>query len=299
MKAIFYIIPQSFNSAGVSLPEIIKNLSAFLSEYATIESFYSENEIVVDENIYEAVLPNGMLLGEYVFSISGAKGEERDLKSALQRILERNIRKSTIKDIGEEIERNSVSKCTGVISMVPIDGIASQSQIIYDRDSWFDFRRYHLGLFPGEASYFIDECRKYYPNMFFHEHNKTSINVILKNFSQTIIFHLNGIHDVLPDIMKKHPELNQTELLRELSNKAEFPEVATPEGGGNKGNMKFKFKLDEKDKEVDVLCELHAKLCYDDSNDGKYHKDKRIYFHKGRTDIAGGKILIGHIGKHL
>ena len=97
--------------------------------------------------------------------------------------------------------------------------------------------------------------------------------------------------------MRTCPNENQTELLRRLSIEAKFPEMATPEGGYNKANMKFRFQTDSG--EVWVLCELHAKLCYDDSNDGKYHTDKRIYFHKGRVDIEGGKILIGHIGRHL
>ena len=299
MKVTFYIIPQSFCAKGVSLCDVINSIYAFLSEYSTIDSFNDENEIIVDDNIYEAMLPNGMTLGEYAYNISDAEGEERDMKSSLQRILQRHNKKITIEQICKQIDENSMDGCAGIISMVPIECIADKSQIVYDKSSWYDFRRYHLGLFHGEAEYFIDECRKFYPNMFFHNHNKDSVGNILKSFARTIIFHLNGIHDILPDLMEKHPEFNQTELLRELSDKAKFPEVATPEGGGNKKYMKFGFKPDNGDKNIEVLCELHAKLCYDDSNDGKYHKDKRIYFHKGRKDIAGGRILIGHIGKHL
>lgn len=299
MKAEFYIIPQSFCPNGVSLCDIINSLYAFLSEYSTINSFDDENEIIVDENVFYAMLPNGMELWQYAFDIENASGQERDMKSLLQRILQRRIESISMEQISDMINKNSIDKCVGIISMVPINGIAGKSQIVYDKNSWYDFRRYHLGLFHGEANYFIDECRKFYPNMFFHEHNKESIGVILKNFAQTIIFHLNGIHDILPELMKKHPDFNQTELLSMLSDKAKFHEVATPEGGRNKKHLKFCFKKDNEDKEIEVLCELHAKLCYDDSNDGKYHKDKRIYFHKGRKDIAGGKILIGHIGKHL
>lgn len=298
MQATFYIISQSFTAEGISLAEIITRLSAFVAEYATIDTFGNENKVIVDENIYETILPNGISLGEYIFTTEGAEGEERDLKSALQKMLQRHTESLTLEQICNRIASNSKERCTGIISIVPIEGVANKSQIVYDKDSWYDFRRYHLGLFPGDAIYFMDECKKYYPNMVFHEHNKKSVGVILQDFAQTIIFHLNGIHDILPVLMEEHPDINQTQLLRTLSIKAKFPEIATPEGGDAKQNMKFKFESDKK-QDVEVLCELHAKLCYDDSNNGKYHKDKRIYFHKGRPDIAGGKILIGHIGKHL
>lgn len=298
MKATFYIIPQSFSSEGISLSEIINRMSSFLAEYATMYSFCEDNDIIVDKKIYETVLPDGMSLGEYIYNNEDAKGEERDLKYALQNILQRHQEDLDLKKICEQINNNSIENCYGIISMVPIKGVADKSQIIYDKGSWYDFRRYHLGVFHGDAVYFIEECRKYYPCMFFHEHNKESVNSILKDYAQTIIFHLNGIHDILPILMKVHTEFNQTELLKELSKKANFPEIATVQGS-NKEKLKFKFKLDCENREIDVLCELHVKMCYDDSNNGKYHTDNRIYFHKGRKDIAGGRILIAHIGKHL
>ena len=298
MKATFYIIQQSFQLNDKSMPDVIKSIAAFLSEYSTIESFCIDNEIIVDENVYNAVLPSGMTLGQYAYDLTNTTGEERDLKSALQRIFQRHNQKISLEQIQNLIASDSIENCYGIISIVPISGIANNSQIVYDKESWYDFRRYHLGLFYGNAAYFIEECKKYYPRMFFHDHNKSSIGQIFKTFSNTIINHLNGIHDILPSIIKEHPEYNQSQLLTELSTRARFPEEASVQGGMNP-NLKFSFKTTDGTSEKEVLCELHAKLCYDDSNDLKYHKDVRIYFHKGRPDIENGKILIGHIGKHL
>ena len=300
MKATFYIIKESFNSDNIRIEDIINNIAAFLVDYPTIDDFGDENEIIVTEDVYDAQLPNGINLLEYAYNTDNAVGEEKDLKRSLQMILQRHTTNLTIEQIHELINKNSIEKCTGIISMVPIDKIAKESQIVYDRDSWYDFRRYHLGLFHGTSEYFIDECKKFYPNLFFHEHNKESVGTILNSFAKAIIFHLNGINDILPNLIKEHPDFHQNQLLKLLSKEANFPEDASVQGSiEKKKEMKFYFKLNDSDKEVLILCELHAKLCYDDSGSKKYHKDKRIYFFKGRKDVEQGKILIGHIGKHI
>ena len=63
--------------------------------------------------------------------------------------------------------------------------------------------------------------------------------------------------------------------------------------------LTFKFKNDQGALES-VYCEPHMKMPHrDKEGDSSYSTDRRIYFHEGKANIHGGKILIGWIGKHL
>jgi hypothetical protein len=90
-------------------------------------------------------------------------------------------------------------------------------------------------------------------------------------------------------------------LLKEFSLVFKLDEIASPE---RKPSRKEKFTFDfinDKGIMERVCCEPHLKLCRTDNypKDGSYSTDRRIYFHEGKPDIQNGKILIGHIGRHL
>ena len=65
-----------------------------------------------------------------------------------------------------------------------------------------------------------------------------------------------------------------------------------------KAALSFAFRNDDNTEEM-VYCEPHVKVSTSDFASDNTHYHNRIYFHVGKPNIAGGKILIGHIGKHL
>lgn len=303
MLVNFYIIPESFSSNKSSLLELTYSLEAFLEDYYRLREYQVDNKIFLLNDVYSAMLTSdGLILSSYLFDISSIQGKERERRITLRNILMKIP--SMIKcvdDVKNEIENNSEICCTGIISMTPIENIADAHQIIYDKNTWFDFRRFHLGLFPFDFKNFIDECIKYYPSFFFHENNYNSIKPILKGFSQKIIYHLSALHDVFPKAREKYPMDNHTELLKKFSAEAKLDQDASLQGKSkSNGNFEFNFTtfcLGKLNVEK-LICEPHLKLCKNDADDGKFY-DHRIYFHFGKSNIHNGSILIAHIGVHL
>lgn len=298
MIANFYIIPQSFHSESSSNDFFFSSLLNFVSDYHNLISFKDENCIYVQEDVFSVILPNGLTLAEFIYSNDLVlKGEEKSLKQFLSNVFSK-LPTTAIKidELKSELERNSIETCTGVISLFEINTIALENQIVYDMNSWFGFRRYHLGLFYGDSEYFINECIKYFPQLFFHEKNYLSVNKILNDFASKIIKNLIALHDVLPILIKSNDFSNHADLLAKFSTEANLDEVATLEGK-KKTRLKFKFKNSSGNFE-ELICEPHLKLSKNDSDSSQYFKN-RIYFHFGKDNIENSKVLVAHIGKHL
>jgi hypothetical protein len=158
-----------------------------------------------------------------------------------------------------------------------------------------------LGKYPhsDDGEYFIEECKIYFPNLFFHERNKKEVLYILKDCSGRLVYHLAALNDKLRDSYDIEKE--RAKALKHFSIVAELDETASPEGDASrKKKFTFEFINDDGLSEY-VCCEPHLKLCYNDDypGDTSYSTDRRIYFHEGKPNIQQGKILIGHIGKHL
>mgnify|MGYP003607722545 CR=1 FL=1 len=298
MIANLYIIPQSFNHDAFSSEFFFLSLHNLIADYHNLVKYKDENKIYIQEDVFYIDLPNGINLAEFVYSNDlKLTGKEKSLKQTLSNILMKLPQVSTnIDEIKLEISKNSIDSSTGIISLFPIDNIALDNQIVYDVNSWFHFRRHHLGLFFGDSNYFINECVKYFPNIFFHDNNYSSVDKILKDFALKIIKHLVALHDVLPMIMKNETFSNHADLLVHFSSKAGLDEIATLEGG-SKTRLKFKFK-NIKGKIEELICEPHLKLCTNDKGDSKYFQN-RIYFHFGKDKVEESKILVAHIGEHL
>lgn len=296
MIANFYIIPESLSFDNLSNEVFLSSFSGFISDYHLFRDNKDDNNIFIQDDVYNVILPNGKTLAEFIFSRDQTNGEERSLKQFLSSIfLKLPSCEITLDNLKENISNNSIESCVGIISLGQIDGIADENQIIYDSKSWLDFRRYHLGLYHGDSKYFITECIKYYPNLFFHENNFTSISSILIEFSQKIVFHLSALHDVLPKILVEQNG-SHTDLLKKFSIQASLDEIATLEGA-NKTRLRFSFKNEEGGDE-EVVCEPHIKLSTNNTNNGSYYFN-RIYFAFGKPSIQNSKTLIAHIGKHL
>lgn len=298
MIAHFYIIPQTFNSESISDENFFPSLGNFIADYHKLILYKEENKIFIHNEVYEVVLPNGQTLGDFIFSNdTELKGEDRSLKQSLSSVLSK-LPSSDIQidEIKEEIKKNSLDRCSGVISLSKLEDFADENQIVYDTNSWFDFRRFHLGKHFSNEKYFVDECVKYFPKLFFHENNYTSIGNILNDFAFKIIKHLGALNDVLPTLLSEQEFDNHSNLLIMFSNEADLDENATLEGS-KKTRLKFTFKKAD-GKSEELICEPHIKLSQNDKKIPKYFQN-RIYFHFGKKEIEQSKILVAHIGEHL
>jgi hypothetical protein len=303
MVAEFYVIPESFAfNAALSVPEIENKIRLLANDIIYIKKYRDSNKFLVHYDIYEVNFLNGITLSQILGNVSVAREYfSRDAYNALLKIIIES-KKTTI-SVNEVVQvllpQHDENICHGLIAFEPMPGIHPQFQLIYNLTTWFNFRRYFLGLYPKNPFFFFDECVKYFPKLYFHERVRETIGDILDNCPKKIVYHLAALNDQFRSSQQQN--LNRTQVLQHFSNTANLDETATLEGDAKrKARLTFKFKNSAGNVE-DVCCEPHLKICYNDNHpgDSSYSTNKRIYFHEGRPLIHGGNILIGHIGLHL
>ncbi len=309
MIAHFYLLAESFhNNANFSKDEIeekIKRLSEdliLMHVYSETNKFYVNYEEVYPQKLYLTYTLEDFICNGYELSKAGEI--ERDVLNAINTIFVNKAQATsetfeTVKKV--LIPTISDKVCYGLIAFHKIEGFDNNLQIVYGKDEWYRFRRYFLSLFPSNASSFIDECVKYFPNLFFHERNKTVVSYLLGDSVKKLIHYLSELNDKF-NIARTSP-YNRIETLRRFNSMSSFDLAASDEGNsGSKKKSEIKKKdtfdfPDNTNKMVPVCCDLHLKILKDDR--GKISTDRRIYFNEGDANIQNNKILIGHIGCHI
>jgi hypothetical protein len=303
MIAEFYLIADSFaQNVCLSVSEIENKIKCLANDIQYIRKYKDTNKIFVHAEIYEVNFINGISVSDLLFNTPVSERHlDRDTRILLQRII---YESPTITEITSEefkqvlLPSHDANSCYGLIAFNLIEDVDPAFQVIYDLNGWLTFRRHFLGLYPQNAFFFVDECAKYFPNLYFHERIKTSINSILFNFPKKIIFHLAALNNQFR--YSQQPGLNRTQVLQAFSANANLDETASLEGNAaRKTDFTFNF-LDDNNQIYRICCEPHLKLCRNDNYPGdQSYSYNRIYFHEGVNNIQEGKILIGHIGNHL
>jgi hypothetical protein len=303
MIAKFYIVPESFVYNGISPDELegkIRNLSEDCFDH--IRNYKDENKIFVHSDIYSVGIFENITVYQFLYDYKKINGKfDHDVRKALRNIVEKSETTDYTLDYIQTnlLNAHNENICYGLISFNRIENVRPEYLIIYDLQNWYNFRRHFLGLYPKDVDYYIDECKKYFVNLFFHERNKRSIRAIFFDCRKKIIEHLSALNDVFPQCLRKEKQLQAA--LRKLTIETRLDEEASLEGNAmRKKDLTFVFETTEGIPEA-VYCEAHLKLCYNDNypSDKSYDTNRRIYFHPGKANIQDGKILIGHIGKHL
>jgi len=303
MIANFYLIPASFERNNeLSDYEIEEKIKALHLDFIKIKKYKDKNKFFIHSDIYSVIFIKNITISDFLFNCKTEnKYIDTDVKRALQKIiLESAVDEITVDEIVEVLLPNHNNEnCYGLIAFNVLENIDNEYQIVYNLNDWYAFRRKFLGMYPKNGDFFIDECKIYFPKLFFHERNKTTVLDIMKECSKKIVFHLSALNDKLNDSV--YLNTNRYEMLKHFSISAKLDADATLEGNAeNKDNFTFDFLNDSGFPEK-VCCEPHLKLCFNDNypGDSHYSNDRRIYFHEGKPNIQNGKILIGHIGKHL
>ena len=206
MKAHFYILAESFHHnakfTNVEIGEKIKHLAEdvkLINQYKNTNALYVNYDEIYPQVFYGAYTVSDFLIKGYELKKEGLV--DRDVLNSLQNILDR-AEKTTYssQEVKEEllswIDENN---CHGLIAFHKVDGMDDDLQIIYGIDGWYKFRRYFLGLYPKDENFFINECFKYFPNLYFHEQNRHSIQAIFKDCTKKIIYHLAALNDKFRD----------------------------------------------------------------------------------------------------
>ena len=295
----FYLNDKSFEyKQGLTkfgLEELIKDLA---ENYDFIRQY--ETEIIFKHNsIYEMLIFQNISVAEFLYNPDFKKDFNRDTIKFLRLIVDASkttkYKASYVTDV--LLHEHTSDTLYGLICLNQIEG-TEEKYLIYNKQNWLAFHRYFLGLYPGSENNFIEECRKYFPALFFHERNKKAIKRLLPQFTNTILFHLSMLNDEFYKY-KTNP-YNRIETLKRFSIACHLHQEASTEGNASrKITLSFEF-INNEGQSVRICCEPHLKLCRSDSYPGDCEfYFYRIYFHEGQENIQNGRILIGHIGEHL
>lgn len=296
MQFDFYIVNHSFEYRNkMSKDEIENKIKSLSIDYDYIRQYKETDKIYVNPDIYDAIIFPELTICDVLYVHNkGRKHFDRDIIASLGNIIDKSEETSlSTKEVVDKLPGHNKNKVYGLLCLHPIEGIDKQ-YLVYNKNNWLDFHRYFLSIYSHDASFFIDECKKYYPELFFHENNYQSIKAIISDSIKTVIHYLNELSE---NFLKCKLETNnRIDLLKKFNSISNFDLDASLEGNiKRKKELTFNF-INNRKEDVPVYCELHLKLLYDDN---RKLKQNRIYFHEGKDDIEEGKMLIGHIGKHL
>ena len=296
MQFEFYIVNHSFAfQKGISKEEIENRIKSLSIDYDYIRQYKETDKIFVHPDIYDACIFPELTICDFLYSPKGRELFDRDIIAFLSNIIDKS--EETTLNIEEVIEvllpEHNENNVYGLLCLHRIKGI-DEKYLVYNKNNWFDFHRFFLSIYPHDATFYINECKKYYPELHFHDNNYQSVKAIVNHSAKTIIHHLN---ELSRNFLKCKSETNnRIDLLKRFNSISNFDIDASVEGDlKRKHKLTFYFKNNQ-GKIIPVYCELHLKMLYDDN---RKIKQNRVYFHEGVNDIEDGKVLIGYIGRHL
>lgn len=314
MLANLYLHADALKYNGAdSEDEFFQKFSSLMCDLNDIRNEHSdENRIKVSTALYEGSCP--LYNGQNIYEVTQSLGKEEfgficwlmgNTSDAVDLSLG-DLQPLTVYQEDEE-ECNALIFLNKPVTPEPSFPVKymdfDQYEIVYGKDSWITLRRQILGNHPGTPSEFIDECRKYFPNIVFHSNCTNSIDGYLTLIPRKIVYYLSCMNDKFNAHLESANVRNENELLADFCGKYGFDEAGTRQSTPQKKkNYQFSFQSEEK-KEFSkkITCDPHMKMSSCDSNckHPPANFNGRIYFHYGDDEIAKGKILVGSIGPHL
>jgi hypothetical protein len=304
MVAHFYLLAVSFqNNAHFNKEEIEEKIRSLSEDVNLIHKYKETNKLFAN---YSEIYPQILFSTYTVEDIICLKEKvfERDVLNALQNIIVNKAQatENSFQEVKDELlPKIDEHNCYGLIAFHKIAEFDENMQVIYGKDEWYRFRRHFLSLYPHDANFFVDECTKYFPELYFHERNKTVISHLLKDSTKKLVHYLSELNDKF-SLAKTNP-YNRKQSLKRFNSMCSFDQNASDEGNsGSKEKSKVKKRdtfefIDKYGQKKEICCDLHLKILKDDR--GKISTDRRIYINEGSKDVGCNKILVGHIGNHI
>jgi hypothetical protein len=308
MVAHFYLLAVSFhNNANFNKEEIEEKIKRLSEDITLIHKYKDTNKFYVNySEVYPQVVYSTYTVEDFICRGPEMRRQgfiERDVLNALNNIMQTAEETAiTFQEVqGELLSWIDKDNCHGLIAFHKISNFDNDLQIIYGKDEWYRFRRHFLSLYPCNENFFIDECAKYFPNLYFHDRNKTVVSHLLKDSTRKLVHYLSELNDKFSEA-KTTPYDRKLSLIR-FNSMCSFDQDASDEG--NSGSKK-KSKVQKKDtfeftnkynNKKKVCCDLHLKILKNDK--GTISNDRRIYINEGVKDIGFDKILVGHMGRHI
>ncbi|MCD4845904.1 MAG: hypothetical protein K8R25_15595 [Methanosarcinales archaeon] len=305
MKADLYLFNSSFIDKDEISPDIfcdnLRELQKTILHINKINNqFPSEKDQVFRNNdIFYIKIFENVTIHDILFVKNEYFSKYRDEISILRKILINHAKQSDLTE--EEIVfllMNNSDALTGLLCFHSIDvDEIDDKLIIQTKEHWDNFHRYFLSKNPVDESNFYYESQKYFTNINFHPNVEPSLRGLeggLKKFAKGIVYNLTQLND---NFSKYNNPSDRIRTLRKFSSICKVD--ASAEGDTRRrSSLTFDF-IDENSNPISIYCEPHLKLGKNDLPGDTHFYFNRIYFHEGKPDVEGGRILVAHIGKHL
>ena len=287
MNNIFFLTRDSFQEGTQTFEELEDTVHRLSKQIETIKDI-NGNQVFVCEDIYE----HWEWQGHSIHEIWDPEcGLERDLKARIQTLIEKNASSaSSISTFGLTDE----GKCYGLLTVSIRQEYDDIWQVDGNEHTWYEFCLNAIRYSSINSHDFLDDCKILFGNIEFLERNYKTIDDIYSDFKNRILHHLNGLNKHMRTAL--HYAKNRNDALVILSDLGNFDEKASTEGNAKRKDD-FTFSVDKGNGEI--CCEPHIKLSKSDIDGDSQYYYHRIYFHEGDKSLFDGRIIVGHIGKHL
>ena len=162
----FYLLSKSFQYQENTPLDILRQRIENMADDCDMMRINGD-KIYKNNSIYEVSIYEDMEIQDIIWPNTDIL--TRDQRNALQKIIDRshetNLDDTAIIDLLARHDKDSVS---GILSLHRIDDINNRF-LVYDKNDWYVFHRYFLGVYPISEQFFYDECVKYFPKIYFHE----------------------------------------------------------------------------------------------------------------------------------
>lgn len=294
----FYLHDLSFQyQEGVTLEQLHEKIEHLASDCRVIRAEGQETIFRCD-TIYEVPIFEQQTIMEVIWP--NTKILDHDQRLYLQLIIDHSTSTTlTNNEIVELLPEHDPELVNGLLCLHSVDShLIPSEHLVYSENDWRKFHRHFLGLYPGTPTYFLIECIKCFPKLFFHDHNIQSLSTFkegLQAFARNISNALSSLND--HELNRYLDSGDMLGALRAFSVSSGF-ETSNEGNADRKPHFTFEFRSAAGPVES-ICCEPHIKISSSDRPGDNTYYFYRIYFHFGRPGVSGGRILVGHIGEHL
>lgn len=304
MKAEFYLLNESFCYQNSTLEEFEKFIDILSDDLEYIKD--QGDKIYKHPSIYDVDFPNDYKFVD-LYDENKSIPISRGVKKQLLKLIDHSNETLWTNDEVKELINNQIGEdlCQemqvyGLLALLELPQNINNRFIIYNKRNWFEFHRFFLANYPCNEEYFIDECRKVFPEIFLHPQIIDTLSTMQggwQTFSQSLVSFLSNLNDIYPQYLVDRSNYQRIEVLKDFQSKCNIS--VTPQGN-LKDKPKITFDFTNNSGVIEqICCEPHAKFDKNDKEGNDSYYANRLYFHEGKKEIENGKILVGYIGKHI
>ncbi len=304
MQAEFYLLNESFYYQHSSLQEFEESIKKLSEDVDYIKDH--GDKIFKHDSIYETHLPDGYTIVD-LYDPDKAIPINRDVKTLLLKLMNHSKETSWTNEEIKELIINQLEndlcqgkQVYGLLALLELPQNIDDVFIVHNQRNWFEFHRFFLANYPCNKEYFIDECRKVFPEIFLHPQIIDTLSTMQggwQTFSKSLVSFLSNLNDIYPQYLVDRSNYQRIEALKNFT--SECGVKVTPQGS-LKDKPKITFTFTNHKGEIEsICCEPHAKFDKNDVEGDDSYYANRLYFHEGKKEIENGKLLVGYIGKHI